>query len=136
MKNLSLDHVHYRSSNFKKTRHFYVDIMEGIELPDEELGGSEHLHIDLAGVSLLFAPSGKKLQKPVPASKRLGAYHIAFLVDNCIEATGYFKKRGATVAIKPKWYSDTIFASFLAAPDGMMVELKEIKSRVLKNKKK
>ncbi len=126
MKNLSFDHVHYRSSDFECTIKFYVDIMEGIELPNEELGGNENLHIVLGGTTLLFALSKEPIPEPVPADKRLGVYHIAFLVDDCKEATKYFNNRGAEVAIDPKPYSDTIIASFLAAPDGMMVELKQI----------
>jgi catechol-2,3-dioxygenase len=126
MKNLSFDHVHYRTSSFKKTKRFYVDIMEGIELPNEALGGNENLHIQLGGVSLLFILSNEKNPKPLPATKRHGAYHIAFLVDDCKAATDYYCSRGAKLAIDIKPYSDTIVASFLAAPDGMMVELKQI----------
>ena len=134
IKSLSFDHVHYRSSNFDETRHFYVDIMGGVELANEELGGTEHLHIVLGGVTLLFAC--KKDGVPMSADG-LGPYHIAFLVEDCIKATAYYEKRGAKVAKCYDRYSDTIVATFLAAPDGMMVELKEIKPLPTpKNKKK
>jgi len=134
-KNLSFDHVHYRSSNFTETRNFYVNIMGGVELPNEELGGNENLHIELGGVTLLFILSSKP-HKAVSAIKRLGAYHIAFLVENLKKATAYYSKvKKAKIAIPQKRYSDTIIATFLQAPDGMLIELKQIKPRPKKKKK-
>jgi len=127
MKNLSFDHVHYRSSNLEKSRHFYTHVMEGVELPPAELGGNLNLQCALGGVTLLFVLSTKDpIPEPVAASDRLGVYHIAFLVDNCDAATEYYVNRGAVVAIAPFNASPTIRASFLSAPDGMMVELKQI----------
>ena len=122
-KNLSIDHVHYRCSSFDKVQKFYVEIMEGVELPSEILGKKENMHIQLGGVTLLF----KEAKDETPMSSNiLGAYHIAFLVQNCDDATDYYVSNGAKVAIDPTDYSPTIRASFLEAPDGMMVELKQI----------
>ena len=45
--------------NFDKTKIFYIDTMNGVLLPPEELGGKTHLHIALGGVSLLFALSSE-----------------------------------------------------------------------------
>lgn len=126
MKNLSFDHVHYRSSDLEKSRSFYTDVMGGIELPPLESGGNLNLQCVLGGVTLLFVLSNEPIPQSIPASERLGVYHIAFLVDNCDAATEYYVKRGAEVAITPFNASRTIRASFLAAPDGMMVELKQI----------
>jgi hypothetical protein len=100
--------------------------MEAIELPPLELGGNKNLQFTLGGATLLFVLSSEPIPEPVPVSERLGVYHIAFLVDNCDAATEYYVKRGAEVAIAPLDASDSIRASFLAAPDGMMVELKQI----------
>ncbi|MFT5385890.1 MAG: hypothetical protein ACI81W_003301, partial [Saprospiraceae bacterium] len=47
-------------------------------------------------------------------------------VDDCDAATKYYRKKGAKVAIKPFMAAKNIKASFLYAPDGMWVELKEI----------
>ena len=126
MTSLSFDHVHYRSSDFHKSRHFYVNVMGAIDLGPVELGGKSNLRFVLGGVTLLFASSGEKPAPPVPADKRLGVYHIAFLVADCDAATEYYRKRGAEVAIKPFMASSDLKASFLAAPDGMWVELKQI----------
>lgn len=123
---LSFDHVHYRSSNFKATRNFYVNIMEAIELKPLELGGKPNLQFDLGGATILFAQAGEPHDPAVPASSRLGVYHIAFLVQDCDAATQYYVDRGAEVAVAPFNASENIRASFLAAPDGMWVELKQM----------
>jgi catechol 2,3-dioxygenase-like lactoylglutathione lyase family enzyme len=123
---LNFDHIHYRYKNLKKTRHFYVEIMEAIELSPEFLGGVAHQHYVLGGVNLLFAPAGDDPKPAVPATERRGVYHIAFLVDDCDAATKYYSQRGAKVAKEPFQATENIRASFLQAPDGMWVELKQI----------
>lgn len=83
-----------------------------------------------------------------PWNTRHGVYHIAILVDNCKEATKYFYELAQAeykedsedptnpkyvedgtgfnvVAIEPFDAGDNITASFLYAPDGMAIELKE-----------
>lgn len=127
MSNLSFDHVHYRTSDFQKSRDYYVDVMGAIDLGMVELGGNQNLQLVLAGVTLFFAKSDKDpAPTPVPATERLGVYHIAFLVEDCYAATEYYRGRGAVVAKEPFMASNNIRASFLSAPDGMWVELKQI----------
>jgi catechol 2,3-dioxygenase-like lactoylglutathione lyase family enzyme len=123
---ISIDHIHYRSSDFHQSRHFYVHIMGAVELSPVELVAKENLQFVLGGVTLLFAAAGDDPAPPVPADERLGAYHIAFLVKDCDAATEYYRKRGAVVAQEPFMAASNIKASFLAAPDGMWVELKQI----------
>lgn len=132
-KSLSFDHIHYRASNFDEIRSFYVNTMGGVELPNDVLGGNQNLHIELGGATLLFVES--KDDTPM-SSDILGVYHIAFLVDNCQKAADYYCSRGADIAKPRKRYSDTIVAVFLKAPDGMMIELKQIKPISKKRKKK
>lgn len=125
---LSLDHVHYRSSDFDKTRTFYVGIMDAIDLGTVDLGPegkrTPNLQLALGGATLLFALSSDP-PEPVPANERLGVYHIAFLVADCDAATEYYRSKGAQVALEPFDAGDDIRASFLCAPDGMWVELKQ-----------
>jgi catechol 2,3-dioxygenase-like lactoylglutathione lyase family enzyme len=128
MTNLSFDHIHYRYSDLEVTRDFYVGIMGAIDLGPVDLAGKPNLQLELAGVTLFFA---NEADDPVPvipvsAKEKLGVYHIAFLVANCDDATEYYRNKGAKVAIEPFNASDNIRASFLSAPDGMLVELKQI----------
>ena len=82
--------------------------------------------LQLGGTTLLFAPpSPDSPECPEANGIRLGLYHIAYLVDSCDEAFAYYTSRGAPIAKKPFLAGDNIKAAFLAAPDGMTVELKE-----------
>jgi catechol 2,3-dioxygenase-like lactoylglutathione lyase family enzyme len=56
MTSLRFDHVHYRSSDFDKTREFYVGIMGATDLGTIDLGPEGHrqpnLQLELGGVTL------------------------------------------------------------------------------------
>ena len=144
---LTLDHIHYKSQDFNETKKFYIKVMEATDLGLVDLGPKEsrkpNLQLKLAGTNLLFVQDESASTKPTdecgfpcnvpPWSKRHGVYHIALLVDNCKEATDYFSSRAKevygpeykAVAIEPFDAGDNITASFLYAPDGMAIELKE-----------
>lgn len=147
MKTFTFDHIHYKSQDFGETRKFYIDVMGATDLGDQVLGKegsrSPNLQLELAGATLLFAEDSSSSTKDTeecgfpcnvpPWSKRHGVYHIAILVDNCDEATAYFANRAKEVygeekeivALEPFFAGENIRASFLEAPDGMAIELKE-----------
>ena len=126
MATLSFDHIHYRYSDPIAISEFYFGIMEAIDLGSVDLKGIPNRQFELGGATLLFVYEGDKPLPPVSAAEKLGVYHIAFLVTDCCAATEYYRGKGAVVAIEPFMASDTIKASFLAAPDGMLLELKQI----------
>ena len=126
MPQLSFDHIHYRYTDIEKTRHFYVDIMGAIELDVVYLNEKPNLQFALGGTILLFAYTDDPPETENTAKDRLGVYHIAYLVDDCQAATDYYENKGAEVAMCPFKANDQIMASFLQAPDGMWVELKQI----------
>ncbi len=129
MPSLTFDHIHYRSSDFDKTRKFYVDILGATDKGTIDLGPEGHrepnLHFELGGITLLFGPSDESPDSAVPAGKRLGAWHIAFLVDDCDEAARYYADQGAVVVVPTFQADSNEKTTFLSAPDGMFVELKE-----------
>lgn len=126
MTTLKFEHIHYRTTDFQATRDFYVNIMEAEDLGIVDLAGTPSLRLQLADVLLLFAAAGDDPPAPIPANKRLGVYHICFLVEDCDAATEYYRSRGAEVAVQPFMATDEFKVSFLNAPDGMWVELKQI----------
>ena len=125
MATLSFDHIHYRYSDIQAINAFYIGIMEAIDLGSVELGGKANMQLELGGAILLFVEDANP-PAPVPANEKMGVYHIAFLVADCDAATNYYQLKGAVVAIPPFNASDNIRASFLSAPDGMLLELKQI----------
>lgn len=125
--NLQFNHIHYRCSDFETTRTFYCNVLGSEDLGFVELAGREHLHLKLAGQSLFFAPnSPDNACEAVPASERLGAYHIAFAVDDHDTAVAHFKARGAQFVSEGLRPAPHLKVAFIAAPDGMQVELMEI----------
>jgi catechol 2,3-dioxygenase-like lactoylglutathione lyase family enzyme len=135
---LALDHVHYRTySDFKQTIHFYIDIMEAENLGPVLIGTTEHLQLRLGGATLLFAPSTADTPQPAPGPDRLGAFHIAFLVEDCDAATNYYVDRNGgnrdivfkepeVFDVDPPTPTARYKVAFLKAPDGMWIELKEL----------
>jgi catechol 2,3-dioxygenase-like lactoylglutathione lyase family enzyme len=135
---LSFDHVHYRtSSDFKETIHFYVDILEAQNLGPVRIGAIEHLQLRLGGATLLFAPATATTPKPAPGPDRLGLFHIAFLVEDCDAATNYYVARNGgnreivfqeptLVPVQPPTPTGHYKVAFLKAPDGMLIELKQL----------
>ena len=135
---LSFDHVHYRTySDFEETIHFYVDILEAEDLGPVRIGVTEHLQFRLGGATLLFAPSTAATPQPAPGSDRLGVFHIAFLVEDCEVATNYYVARNGgnrdivlqepgLSPVEPPTPTGHYKVAFLKAPDGMLVELKQL----------
>jgi catechol 2,3-dioxygenase-like lactoylglutathione lyase family enzyme len=135
---LNFDHVHYRTySDFKATIRFYVDILEAENLGPVRIGGIEHLQLRLGGATLLFAPSTEVTPQPAPGPDRLGVFHIAFLVEDCEAATNYYVDRNCgnrdivfkepeLVAVDPPTPTANYKVAFLKAPDGMLIEVKQL----------
>lgn len=147
MAHLSFDHIHYKTQSLDSIRKFYIDVLEAIDLGPVDLGTEgnrkPNLQLALGGTTLLFvedqtasitglAECDHPCTTP-PWNTRNGVYHIAFLVDDCNAATAYYQQRAINVygkgtnivAMQPFVAGDKIKASFLLAPDGMAVELKE-----------
>jgi catechol 2,3-dioxygenase-like lactoylglutathione lyase family enzyme len=126
MPTISFDHIHYFYSDLTAITDFYVDIMEATDLGPVELGGKQNTQLQLGGATLLFVQQGDAAVTTVLATEKLGVFHIAFLVADCDAATEYYRHKGAVVAKGPLNASANIRASFLAAPDGMWLELKQV----------
>ncbi len=122
---LRFEHVHYRCSDLDETRRFYCDVMGAEYLDTVELSnGRRIMKLNLGGVLLFFSPAAEA-RSAEPASERMGAYHIAFFVDDLEQAVAYYKKRGARFAVESYMASPTLKVAFIEAPDGMQIELME-----------
>lgn len=148
MYQLSFDHIHYRTQSFEETKKFYMEVMGAINVGEVELGKDgvlkPNLQLELGGAMLLFAEDASELktnedcEAPCvvpPWSSRHGVYHIAMLVDDIVKATEFFRQKAIEVygtdkdfvLLGPFNAGGNIWASFLNAPDGMAIELKEIR---------
>ncbi len=145
---IKFDHLHYKTQSFDATKQFYIEVMGAIDRGYVDLGKegqrSPNLQLELAGITLFFAEDSSAstnnstdCDSPCnvpPWNTRHGVYHMAVLVDDCDDATEYFSKKAKEVyndpdlnivALGPFMAGDKIRASFLNAPDGMAIELKQ-----------
>ncbi len=120
---LQFEHVHYRCSDLEEVKRFYCDVMGAEYLDTVELSdGRRIMKLRLGGVLLFFSPAAE-VRTPEPADQRMGAYHIAFFVEDHDEAVAYYKQRGAKFVREGVMASPTLKVAFIEAPDGMQVEL-------------
>jgi len=123
---LKFDHVHYRCADLDRARRFYCDVLGAELIEERELAGRRVLRLKLGDVYLLLSPAPPgQPHRPESADQRLGAYHIAFFVENHDRAVEYFKQRGAHFVREGVMASDDLKVAFIEAPDGMQVELME-----------
>ena len=123
---LAYDHIHYRCADLEKAIEFYRRILNAEVIKRSDHGGKiiVTLRIGDTNICLSPAPPGVDLT-PAENAKRLGVYHLAFLVSNLEDAVAECKRRGATFVIEQLMATPARKVAFFEAPDGMQVELME-----------
>ncbi|KAA3619277.1 MAG: hypothetical protein DWQ05_00740 [Calditrichaeota bacterium] len=121
---LNFEHIHYRCADMHATTQWYIDVLGATFLEEKMLAGNRAIRLELGGTILNFFPADKSL-KNIPAMEKLGAYHIAFFVENHDAAVAHFKKRGALFFKEGIMAAPDLKVAFIEAPDGMQVELME-----------
>lgn len=122
--NLIYDHAHYRCANLDKAVEFYQTILDAEIIKRSESGGRIIVTLRLGDTNFCLSPAAPGSdQKPEENAKRLGVYHIAFLVPNLDEAIAEYKRRGAHFTVENFMATPTRKVAFFDAPDGMQVEL-------------
>jgi len=123
---LQFEHVHYRCADMPATVKWYIDVMGATFIAEKVLAGNPAVRLELGGTVLNFFPAKAEAGlKVTPATEKLGAYHIAFYVENLEEAVQYYKNRGAIFCLEPFMAAADLKVAFIDAPDGMQVELME-----------
>ncbi len=124
--NLHYDHAHFRCADLEQAIAFYQKLLDAEIIKRAEHGGRiiVTLRIGDTKICLSPAPPNSNLATEVNA-KRLGVYHLAFLVPNLDEAVAECKRRGAKFVIENLMATPKRNVAFFEAPDGMQVELME-----------
>jgi catechol 2,3-dioxygenase-like lactoylglutathione lyase family enzyme len=122
--NLIFDHAHYRCADLEQAVEFYQKMLDAEIVKRSEYGGRVIVTLKVGGIHFCLspAPAGGDL-KPEENAKRLGVYHLAFLVPNLDEAVAECKRRGATFTVENFMATPSRKVAFFQAPDGMQVEL-------------
>jgi catechol 2,3-dioxygenase-like lactoylglutathione lyase family enzyme len=122
--NLIYDHAHYRCANLDKAVEFYQKILDAEIIRRSESGGRIIVTMQIGNTKFCLSPAapGSDL-KPEQNARRLGVYHLAFLVPDLDEAIAECKRRGAHFTVENFMATPARKVAFFDAPDGMQVEL-------------
>jgi catechol 2,3-dioxygenase-like lactoylglutathione lyase family enzyme len=121
---LTYDHAHYRCADLDKAIEFYQRTLDAEVVKRSEYGGRTIVTLRVADTQIYLSPAAPGSDPTaVENSKRLGIYHIAFLVPDLNEAVAECKRRGAKFVIENLMATPTRKVAFFEAPDGMQVEL-------------
>lgn len=124
--NLAIDHAHLRCANLEAASDFYQHVLGATFLKRTEHNGRVIVTLQLGGIRFCLSPKPADLVLHAEENqKRLGVYHLAFLVPNLEAAVAECKQRGAQFVIENYLASPTRKVAFMEAPDGMQVELLE-----------
>ncbi len=121
---LIFDHAHYRCADLEQAVEFYQKMLDAEIVKRSEYGGRVIVTLKVGDTQFCLspAPPDGDLQ-PEENAKRLGVYHLAFLVPNLDEAVADCKQRGAAFTVENFMATPSRKVAFFKAPDGMQVEL-------------
>lgn len=119
---LQYDHAHYRCADLNQAVEFYQKMLDAEISKHSEHGGRIIATLKIGDTQFCLSPAGSDCQVEANA-KRLGVYHLAFLVPNLAAAVAECKRRGAKFTIENFMATPTRQVAFFDAPDGMQVEL-------------
>lgn len=124
--NLHYEHVHFRCADLEQAIDFYQKLLDAEIVKRSEYGGRIIVTLRIGDTHICLSPAspGGGLAPEVNA-KRLGVYHLTFLVPNLDEAVAECKRRGANFVIENLTANPKRKVAFFEAPDGMQVELME-----------
>ena len=123
--NLTMNHIHIRCSDLDNALKFYTETLGGEFDGRSEAGGMPILRVKLGGATLSLSPPKEGLEvEPNSGKPRYGLYQLGFAVENIDQAYQELKAKGVVFKGEPK-KGPELKVAFLAAPDGMEIELME-----------
>lgn len=124
--NLAIDHAHFRCADLEAASAFYQNVLGAEFLKRTEHNGRVIITLRLGGIHLCLTPKPAEAElRAEENQKRLGVYHLAFLVPNLEAAVAECKQSGARFVLENYLAAPTRKVAFMEAPDGMQVELME-----------
>ena len=118
------DHVHVIAPDPMKTAEFYENVLHAKQCvvgtsPDGEIV----VELDLGGT--MMKVRGPRAKPLLPGSPVAGIEHFGVQTDNIQEAVAELKSRGARILREVKESSPGVKSTFLAGPEGVLIELIE-----------
>ncbi len=132
MKIEALDHIHVYAADPEFSASFYVDHFEAIEvLRNENVHGQTRIFLSLGGMVLLvlspFPPGINAAPPPAPGdgayTHGFGVSHFGLKVADIEQAVAEMREADVPLLSDPVHESSGISYAYLAAPDGVVIEL-------------
>ena len=131
MKVESLDHIHIYSSDSDASAAFYCQHFEAKEvLRNENVYGQERVFLSLGGQLVVIGPFPPGIEPADPPAAGDGAYshgfgvaHFGVRVLDVEAATRELAESGVAILTQPTQEDSGLRYAYIAAPDGVVVEL-------------
>ncbi len=136
MEVLSLDHIHVYAENAERSAEFYVRHFQAAEVHrSENIHGQDLIFLALGGQILVVGPFPPELSPAPPPAAGDGAYshgfgiaHIGLRVPNVVAAATELEAAGVAILSQPVTGEAGLVYAYIAAPDGVVVELTQYAS--------
>lgn len=132
MKIESFDHIHIYSKNPVEAARFYVQFLGGEKLYKKANYLGLRIFLSLGGQIIVIGPypSDRAVPSSVdldenPHQHRFGLDHFGIRVKNLRAAVKEMREQGVQILTEPVSGSSGIKYAFIAAPDGVIIELTE-----------
>ena len=121
---LTLNHIHIRCTDPRKTAAWYVEMFGAEIAKEEESGGALIMRMDMAGirVNISSSPPGQSLPT-CPAGQYLGLDHYALNTDDVEGLLAQLQARGVEVVQPLRTLASGFKMAFIQAPDNVRIEL-------------
>ena len=136
---LSFDHIHLISEDPKATAAWYEEILGGEIVADYELRGAPQINVRVGGMQVIIrgrrpgeSPvSTRPMQDFADYSSHdeWGTDHFGYTYHGDLNAfCEEIRGKGATLAVEPWEFSPGSLICYVAAPDGVSIELVQARS--------
>ena len=131
---LSFDHIHLISADPKAAADWYEEILGGEIVADYELRGAPQINVRVGGMQVIIRGrrpgehpvSTRPMQDFADYSSHdeWGTDHFGFTYHGDLNAfCDEIRAKGATLAVEPWEFSPGALICYVAAPDGVSIEL-------------
>ncbi len=135
---IAFDHIHIISADPEAAAHWYVEILDGAITDRYELRGAPQIGVKFEGATLLIrgrrpgedprTTSDLRSFGNFASHDQWGTDHFGFRVSGDFNAyCERIREKGATFSVEPHEFLPDFHIAYLAAPDGVTVELVEAK---------
>jgi len=130
MKIESFDHIHIYSREPEEASKFYIKYFSGEKVYQKAGAGGERIFLSLGGQIIVIGPfptgrseSSSGSQNEKIYQHQFGLDHFGIRVKNLDAAVQELREQGVQILAEPVNGSSGISYAFIAAPDGVIIEL-------------